>query len=187
MKRRFKFKRADKNKAKKDFKANERILSDQVRLIDEKGESHGVVDTSKALEMAKEIGLDLVEVNPKPDIPIAKIVDLGQLKYEQDKKLNKQRALQKKVELKNIRLSFRISKHDLDIRVGQAVKFLSKGNKTKIEITLKGREKQHFERAREMMIDFVENVKNNGDFEVEEEQVLTKQPGGFSIVLVNKK
>jgi translation initiation factor IF-3 len=187
MKRRFKFKKADKNKAKKDFRANERISSDQVRLIDEKGENHGVVDTSKALEMAKEIGLDLVEVNPKPDIPIAKIVDLGQLKYEQDKKINKQRALQKKVELKNIRLSFKISKHDLDIRVGQAVKFLSKGNKTKIEIILKGREKQHFERAREMMLDFVENVKNNGDFEVEEEQVLTKQPGGFSIVLVNKK
>jgi translation initiation factor IF-3 len=187
MKRRFKFKKADKNKAKKNFKANERILSDQVRLIDEGGKNHGVVDTFKALDMAKEVGLDLVEVNPKPDIPVAKIIDLGQLKYEQDKKINKQRALQKKVELKNVRLSFRISKHDLDIRVGQAVRFLSRGNKTKIEINLKGREKQHFERAREMMLNFVQEVKNKVDFEVEEEQPLTKQPGGFSIVLVSKK
>ena len=187
MRRKFKFKRADKSIKVKEFRANNKIIAEKVFLIDENGDNIGVISTTKALEMAEDAGLDLVEVNPKADIPVAKLLDLGQFKYEQDKKAHKQKALQKKVEVKNIRVSFRISKHDLGFRLEQAFKFLSKGNKVKIDMNLRGREKQHSNRAREMMIDFFNSLKQKGDLKIEEEQPLTKQPGGFTITLVNKK
>lgn len=187
MRRKFKFPKADKNKNEKQFSANEKIRAEKVFLINEEGEHVGVMPTWQALEMAREIGLDLVEVNPKAEVPVAKFLDLGQFKYEQDKKSHKQKVLQKKVETKNIRLSLRISKHDLEVRVDQAFKFLSKNNKTKIEMILRGREKQHFEKAREVMLEFINSLKNKPDIIVEEELPLTKQPGGFSIILVNKK
>lgn len=187
MRRKFRFAKVDKTKIEKQFNANDKIRAEKVFLINEEGENVGVVETYKALEIAQEMGLDLVEVNPKAEIPVAKILDLGQFKYEQDKKSHKQKVLQKKIETKNTRLSLRISKHDLDVRVDQVYKFLLKGNKTKIELVLRGREKQHFEKAREVMIDFLSGVKSKPDIIVEEEQPLTKQPGGFSMILVNKK
>ena len=187
MRRRFKFPKKSNIKKEKQFKYNEKIQAKKVFLINEEGENIGVIETQKALEMAKELDLDLVEVNPKADIPVAKILDMGQFKYELDKKIHKQKVLQKKIEIKNIRLSLRISKHDFDVRVEQAYKFLLKNNKTKIEIVLKGRERQHFEKAREIVIEFVNNLKNREEIKVEEEQPLTKQLGGFSIILVNKK
>ena len=186
MRRKFKFKRAEKNVSQKQFNSNERIQAEKVFLINEEGENVGIVETYKALEMAKEMGLDLVEVNPKPEIPVAKILDLGQFKYEQDKKRHKEKVLQKKVEMKNIRLSFKISSHDSDVRLEQAVKFLAKGNKVKIELSLRGREKQHFDKAREMILEFAEKIKTRDDLSVELEQALTKQPGGYTIILVNK-
>lgn len=186
MRRKFKFAKADKSKKEKQYNSNERIRAEKVFLINEEGENVGVIETRKALEMAKDLRLDLVEVNPKPEIPVAKILDLGQFKYEQDKKKHKQKVLQKKVEVKNIKLSFRISSHDLDVRLKQAVKFLLKGNKVKVDIILKGREKQHFDRAREMMLEFVEVLKTKEEISVEMEQVLTKQPGGYTMILVNK-
>ncbi len=187
MRRKFRFARVDKSKREKQFNANEKIMAEKVFLINEEGDNVGVIDTLKALEMARDMGLDLVEVNPKADIPVAKILDLGQFKYEQDKKSHKQKVLQKKVEIKNIRLSLRISKHDLDVRVDQAHKFLLKNNKIKIEMILRGREKQHFEKAREVMLEFMGGLESRSDILVGEEQPLTKQPGGFSIILVNKK
>ncbi len=187
MRRKFRFPKNDKKTLEKDFKANEKIKADKVFLIDENGEKIGIVSFEKALSMAQDAQLDLVEVNPKADCPVVKIIDLGQFKYEQDKKSHKQKVLQKKVEIKNIKLSFRISKHDLDIRADQALKFLAKGNKTKIDLMLRGREKQHFDRAREIVLDFVAGLKNNPEIKAEEESPLTKQPGGFSIILVNKK
>ena len=97
---RIKFPRTEK-KEKKFFKANQQIESEKVYLIDESGDSVGVVDTKEALLKAKEFDLDLVEVNPKADPPVAKIIDLGQMKYEHEKKVHKQKIMQKKVEIKN--------------------------------------------------------------------------------------
>jgi len=187
MRRKFKFPKNVKKDFSKDFRANQKIKAEEVFLIDENGESVGVLKLAEALSRAQETGLDLVEVNPKIYPPVVKILDLGQFKYEQDKKVHKQKVLQKKVETKNIKLSLRISKHDLDVRVEQAFKFLLKNNKIKINMFLRGREKQHFEKAREVMSEFVDNLKNKPEIKVEEEQPLTKQPGGFSIILVNKK
>jgi translation initiation factor IF-3 len=169
------------------FKANEKILSEQVFLIDETGEQLGVMDTKAALEMAKEVDLDLVEVNPKAKPPVAKIVDLGQLKYERDKKAHKQKMQQKKVDVKAIRLSFRISDHDLELRLNQSIKFLIKGDKIKIELPLKGRERQYPQKAAAIMNDFLAKLQTIEGLIVEAEQPLTKQGGRFSMILVNKK
>jgi translation initiation factor IF-3 len=183
---RIKFPRTEK-KEKKFFKANQYIASDKVYLIDENGENVGVVDTSEALNRAQEFDLDLVEVNPKADPPVVKIVDLGQMKYEHEKKLHKQKMMQKKIDIKNIRLSFRISEHDFNLRINQAEKFLHKEQKVKVELTLRGREKQYPQRAREIMEKFLNQLKEKEDLSVEVEQPLTRQGGRFTMILINKK
>lgn len=182
---RIKFKKA-KPVPKKTFNANQRIMSDEVFLINESGENVGKVATDKAVKMAQDAGLDLVEVNPTAKPPVAKILDLGQFKYEREKKLSKERSLQKKIDTKVIRLSVRISAHDFGFRLDQAVKFLTKKNKLKVELMLRGREKQHPGKARETINRFVEELKNNTDLNIELEQPLTKQGGSFNIILINK-
>ena len=174
-------------KEKKFFKSNKDIHSSRVFLIDENGENVGVIDTSEALERAQELDMDLVEVNPKADPPVAKILDLGQFRYEMEKKAHKQKIQQKKVETKNIRLSVRISEHDFNFRINQAEKFLSKENKLKLELNLKGREKQYPEKAAETINEFVNKLKEKSTLNIEIEQGLTKQGGRFTILLINKK
>ena len=174
-------------KMEKRFRVNQQIKVPEVFLIDENSEQIGVVSIEKALAMAGEAGLDLVEVNPKARPSIVKIMDYGQLKYESDKQKQKQKAKQKKIETKGIRLSVRISQHDFDFRLNQAKKFLEKGNKLKIELVLKGRERQHPEKARETIQRFIESLKQFENLDIIAEQDLTRQGGRFSIVLVNKK
>jgi translation initiation factor IF-3 len=179
--------RKAKPKQEKRFRANEKIRRPVVVLVDENGENIGDVPTPKALAMAREAGLDLVEVNPAANPPVAKIMDYGQFKYEKEKKAHKQKMQQKKVDTKGIRLSVRISRHDLDMRLEQAEKFLNKGHKLKVELILKGREKAHPERAREVMRDFFKELSAKDSLEIAEEQGLTKQGGRFTMLLVNKK
>jgi translation initiation factor IF-3 len=170
----------------KRFRANQFIRVPKVFLIDAEGIQHGPTDTSKALAMAEEAGLDLVEVNPKADPPITKIMDYGQFKYEQDKKSQKQKTKSKKSDTKGIRLSVRIGSHDFNFRLEQAKKFLAKGSKLKIELRLKGRERQHPGMAREVVTKFVDALKAFDELEVSIEEPLTKQGGKFTILLVNK-
>lgn len=170
----------------KKFKVNREIRVPQIFLIDENNENVGILDTFKALQMAEEAGFDLVEVNPKADPPVVKIMDYGHFKYERDKLVQKQKVKQKKVETKGIRLSARISAHDFDFRIEQAKKFLEKGNKLKIELLLKGRERQHPEKAVEAVNSFTNKLKQFENLDIIEEQSLTKQGGKFSILLVNK-
>ncbi len=183
---RIKFHRTEK-KEKKFFVSNQAIKVESVYLIDENGENAGVISTHDAIIQAKELDMDLVLVNPKAEPPVAKIVDLGQLKYQHEKKIHRQNMLQKKVDTKNIRLSFRISEHDLNLRLNQAIKFLSKDQKIKVELPLRGREKQHQVRARELVLSFTEKLKNQENLNVEVEQPLTSQGGRFTIILINKK
>ncbi len=184
---RIKFHRVEKKVEVPIFRANHQIRVPEVFLIDENGESVGRIDTEKAIQMAKEADLDLVEVNPKADPPVVKIVNLGQLKYEREKQAHKQRMQQKKVETKSIRLTFRISEHDASLRSAQAEKFLAKDNKVKVELILRGRERQHLQKARELIESFVTKIKENPDLKLEEEQPLTNQGGRFTIILVNRK
>lgn len=178
--------RKAKPKIEKKFFINNQIRSKNVFLIDEFGEQKGDTPTHEALQMAREAGLDLVEVNPKADPPITKIMDYGQFKYEKEKKAHKQKVQQKKINTKGIRLSVRISEHDMDLRLKQAVKFLTKGDKLKIELILRGREKAHPEKARETIENFVNKLKETKGLNIEAEQDLTKKGGGFIMILINK-
>lgn len=117
---------------------------------------HGVIPTSQALEMAKERGLDLVEVNPTVRPPIAKLLDFGQFQYKQQKLLQAQKAKAKKIEIKGIRISLKIGDHDRDMRVKQSLKFLDEGHKVRVEMILRGREKGRGDLARQLMDEFVQ-------------------------------
>ncbi len=171
----------------KPFRVNLQIRVPQVFLIDESGASIGIMDLGKALVKAQEVGMDLVEVNPKANPPVVKIIDFGQFKYKKEKEAQRQKVSQRKIEIKGIRLSVRISQHDFEIRLDQARKFLAKGDKLKVELGLKGRERQHPEKAYEIISRFIQELKNTPDFHIETEQDLTKQDGRYNIILINKQ
>ncbi|MBN1326240.1 translation initiation factor IF-3 [Candidatus Falkowbacteria bacterium] len=142
----------------RDYPVNERIRIPNVQVITEDGQALGVMQTFKAISLAKEHGLDLVLVAPKAEPPVAKFLDYGSFKYQKEKALKKQKAQQKKIELKEIRLSPRIGKHDLDVRVKQAENFLSRGDKINIVVILRGREMQHQDLAKIVIDDFIKAV-----------------------------
>ena len=110
-----------------------------------------------------------------------------EFKYEKEKKAHKQKLQQKKVDTKGIRLSVRISAHDFNFRVDQAVKFLKRGDKLKAELILKGREKQHPEKARETIDGFLAALEKDAELNLIREQDLTRQGGRYTITLINKK
>lgn len=122
---------------------NERIKSKEVRLIDDEGVNHGVIKTSEALSMAVAKDLDLVVVSPDQDPPVAKILDYGKYKFESEKRAKDARKKQHTVELKEVKMRYKIDTHDYDVKVKNIKKFLQAGNKVKIMVMLKGREIQH--------------------------------------------
>lgn len=170
----------------KSFRANEQIRVPEVFVIDENGENLGKMSIASALAMAREAELDLVEVNPKGEAPIVKIMDYGQFKYEKEKKAHKQKVQQKKVELKCVRLSVRISQHDTEMRIEQAEKFLKRGDKLRIELALKGREKQYPEKAAGIIRSFVNDLSKVEGLNIGIEQDLTKMGGRFNMILFNR-
>lgn len=122
---------------------NESIRSREVRLIDDDGVNHGVIKTSEALKMALEKDLDLVVVSPDQDPPVAKILDYGKYKFESEKRAKDARKKQHTVEVKEVKMRYKIDVHDYDVKVKNIKKFLASGNKVKIMVMLKGREIQH--------------------------------------------
>jgi translation initiation factor IF-3 len=183
---RIKFHRVER-KEEPIFRANHQIRVPEVFVIDENNEALGVMSIGDALEKAQEADLDLVEVNPKANPPVVKIVNLGQLKYEREKQAHKQKVQQKKVETKNVRLTFRISEHDQEMRLLQAEKFLAKDNKIKVELILRGRERQYMQKAAEIIKGFIAKLQAKPGLITEIEQPLTNQGGRFTIILINKK
>src|SRR5574344_475526 len=122
---------------------NEKIRSKEVRLIDEKGENHGVVLTSKALAMAEEVDLDLVVISPNQAPPVAKILNYGKYKYELEKKAKEAKKKQHTVDVKEVKVRYKIDTHDYEVRIKNIKKFIAQGNKVKIVVMLRGREMQH--------------------------------------------
>ena len=118
----------------------------------------GVLDTYKAIEMAQERGLDLVEIAPTVKPPVCKITDYGKYKYQQAKKEQQQKAKQKTIEVKGIRIGLSTSSHDSEYKAKQAGEFLEEGNKVRIEMRLRGREKAHQDLAREKLNDFLKLI-----------------------------
>lgn len=167
------------------YRVNEQLrVLPEVGLIDENGANLGVMPTGKALELAVERGYDLVEVSPKANPPIAKLMDFGQFKYEKEKEARKQKAKSHNVEVKGVRLSLRIGAHDMEVRREQAKRFLEKGDKVQIEIVLRGREKQYANLAKGVMDKFFELLKQ--DYNVAIEQPFAKQGGRLTIVVGRK-
>ncbi len=122
---------------------NEFIVSPKVRVIDENGENLGVMLTSEAIEQAAEVGLDLVEVSPNADPPVAKYLDVGKYKYEAQKKANLARKSQKTQEIKEIKMRPNIDDHDYDVKMKKVFAFIEEGDKVKITLRFRGRELAH--------------------------------------------
>ena len=115
----------------------------QVRVIDDQGENHGVISIDDALEIADEAGLDLVEVSPQVEPPVCKVLDYGKYKYEQQKKANEARKKQKIIDVKEIKMRPGIEEHDYQVKMRNVRKFLDHGNKVKMTIRFRGREMAH--------------------------------------------
>ena len=137
---------------------NERIRSKEVRLIDQNGENHGIVETSKALQLAYDADLDLVLINPNQTPPVAKILNYGKFKYEKEKRAKEAKKKQHTVEVKEIKIRYKIDTHDYQVRIKSIQKFISQGNKVKIVIMLRGREMQHSDLAFELANRFLADV-----------------------------
>jgi translation initiation factor IF-3 len=163
------------------YLVNENIRFTDLRVLGAEGEHLGVMPTAEALAKAKEAELDLVVIQSKSEPPIAKIVDFGRYKYEQDKEAQKAKAKQKTVEVKGIRLSVRIGEHDLDVRKEQAKKFLDQGDKVKVEIILRGREKRFGDLAKQVIEQFIQRL--NADVPVKMEQPVTRQGGQLTSIV----
>lgn len=143
----------------------------------------------EALQIAEEHGLDLVEVAPQASPPVCKLLDYGKYQYRQRKIEQKHKRMQKQAEMKGIRVSFRIDKHDLETKIRQAREFIEDRNSVKVTLIFKGREASHAELAREKLLAFVEALKDIAQLEESPKKqgssmflVLTpKQPGGLPI------
>ena len=124
---------------------NERIRAPEIRLIGAEGENVGVVTPGRALAMAVELGLDLVEISPNADPPVCKIMDFGKFKYEQQKKEAEARKKQKIIEIKEIKFRPGTDTHDYDVKMRSVKKFLGEGDKVKVTLRFRGREMAHQE------------------------------------------
>lgn len=149
--------------------------------MDENGNQLGLMKTQDAINLARERGLDLVEVAAKVMPPVCKIVDLGKYQYQMEKKAREHKT--HRVEVKGIRLGFNIAKHDLSMKAMRAQKFLEKGDRVRVEIVLRGREKAFANLAKEKLEDFKNFIK----IPTNVDQPITKQPRGFYLVLSKGK
>lgn len=138
---------------------NEQIRSREVRLIDEEGENRGVVATDDAIDMAYEKDLDLVLINPNQEPPVAKIMNYGKYKYELEKRAKEAKKKQHTVDVKEIKIRYKIDTHDYQVRITNIKKFINQGNKVKVVIMLRGREMQHSQLAFDLANRFVEDLK----------------------------
>ncbi|NCU12137.1 MAG: translation initiation factor IF-3 [Sphingomonadaceae bacterium] len=122
---------------------NQMIVSDKVRVIDENGENLGVMYTREAIEQAADVGLDLVEISPNADPPVAKFLDVGKFRYEAQKKANLARKNQKTQEIKEIKMRPNIDDHDYDTKMRNVQRFIEDGDKVKVTLRFRGRELSH--------------------------------------------
>ena len=132
-------------------KSNNRITSPEVQVIGSEGENLGILNTNEAISIAKDRGLDLIEISPNAKPPVCKIIDMGKFKYDAQKKANVAKKKQKIVALKEIKMRPVTETHDYDFKVKNAKKFIGKGDKVKFTIRFKGRELQHSHLGRELM------------------------------------
>ena len=153
--------------AEKDLRINHQIRVREVRLIEDGGEQR-ILSTVQAMDLAKERGLDLVEVAPTAVPPVVKIMNYGKFKFENEKKVRESKKKQKLFKLKEIRMQPKIDDHDLDFKSKHVKEFLSEGNKVKVTVRFKGRELAHTEFGYEVLKSVLSRL--------DEEYVMDKQP-----------
>ena len=147
-------------------KANERIRAIDVQVIGSDGGNLGSMPLNKAIETAKQEGLDLIEISPNAKPPVCKIIDIGKYKYELQKKANKAKKKQKIINLKEIKLRPVTEIHDYSFKIKNANKFLEKGDKVKFTVKFKGREMQHTNLGHELMNRIINDTASIGKVEV---------------------
>ncbi|UWQ97481.1 translation initiation factor IF-3 [Rhodobacteraceae bacterium M385] len=146
-------------------RVNDRIRSDSVRLIGAEGENLGVVTPARAMDLAADADLDLVEISPNADPPVCKIMDFGKFKYETQKREAEARKKQKTIEIKEVKMRPGTDDHDFMRKVKDAVKFLENGDKVKVTLRFRGREMAHQNLGREMLEKVVDNIEGIGKIE----------------------
>jgi translation initiation factor IF-3 len=166
----------------KDLRINEQIRVREVRLIQDGDKRQGIMTTLEALEIAREMNLDLVEVAPQAVPPVVKILNYGKFKFENEKKVRDSKKKQKLLKLKEIRMQPKIDDHDLDFKSKHVKEFLADGNKVKVTIRFKGRELAHTELGYDVLKDVLARI--------EGEYIMDKQPameGRFMSMVLSPK
>ncbi|HPC38903.1 MAG TPA: translation initiation factor IF-3 [Exilispira sp.] len=165
------------------MRKNEEITAKEVRVISESGEQLGVLPTRKAIEMAYDKGLDLVEISPNAEPPVCKIIDFGKFRFERERKAKEAKKNQKQVEVKEIRFTATIEKHDIEVKLKKAREFIEEGDKVLFKLRFRGREIVHSD----VGVQLFENIIK----EMEDIAVCEKRPyleGKFlTMMMVGKK
>ena len=151
----------------KGRRANERIRATQVQVISDDGKNLGTLSTQEAINIAKQKGLDLIEISPNANPPVCKIIDIGKYKYDLQKKANKAKKKQKIVNLKEIKLRPVTEIHDYNFKIKNAQKFLTKGDKVKFTVRFKGREMQHTHLGNKLMQRIINDTASLGKVEIQ--------------------
>ena len=142
---------------------NERIKYTQLRVVDSDGKQLGVIDRLKALDIASQRELDLVLVSEKANPPVCRIMDYGKYKFEQEKKAKEARKKSHQTEVKEVKMRYKIDKHDYDVRIGQATKFLKSGDKVKCTVIFRGREIQHSNLAETLLLKMANDLEEQSE------------------------
>ena len=149
----------------KNNQVNEEIRDREVRVIDVDGAQLGIMSSAEAMKLAADKKLDLVKVAPGAKPPVCRIMDYGKYRYEMQKKAKDARKKQKTIQVKEIRLSSFIEEHDLNVKANNALKFLKDGDKVKVSIRFRGRERGHTANGEQVMMRFAEAVSEFGSVE----------------------
>jgi len=168
--------------AEKELRINSEIRVREVRLIDNEGNQRGIIPILEAMDLAKEVGMDLVEVAPQANPPVCKILDYGKFKFEQEKRVKESRKKQKLIKIKEIRMQPKIEKHDLDFKSKHVREFLDEGNKVKVTVRFRGRELAHTELGKNVLEELL--LRLDGDY------ILEKPPqmeGRFMSLVLSPK
>ncbi|MEK9209329.1 MAG: translation initiation factor IF-3 [Patescibacteria group bacterium] len=168
---------------KKQIKINNRISAAELRVIDETGKNLGIIKTSQALDLAKEKGLDLIEISAGANPPVAKIMDLGKFQYLEERKERQSKKSHQSL-VRNIRLNIGTSEHDLELKARKASDFLKKGDRVKIELMLRGRAKYLDKKFLEERLKRILNFLTENYKVVEEPK---KGPRGIGLLIEKEK
>ena len=139
---------------------NGQIRDKEIRVIGENGDQLGIMSPKEAMKLAQEADLDLVKIAPKAQPPVCKIIDYGKYRYELARKEKEAKKKQKTVEVKEVRLSPNIETNDLNTKVNNAKKFISKGNKVKVTLRFRGREMAHVQQSKHILDDFAKQLED---------------------------